>query len=422
MTDLRALSLICLLLVAIGPAIAESDKRTISGQLSYLQRIALTPDSIAVVEFRDADGQLQGETRFASDGRQVPLPFALQIPVDTSGQLRGAIWRAGRPAWVSDRIAIAAGEQPLELGTLRLQPITPTDFTTLMRCGETELEIAVSDDHARLRLNDQTLELSSTPAASGSKFVAQDDSDTFFWSKGNRALVSIAGETLPECLAAVPAQKPGDKLGNKPGDKTTFKARGNEPGWTLEIRGDQLRLVLDYGTREIETKLPAPVSTDDVKQYRLPEQDLSIRITEHRCNDSMTGMPYPKTVVLELEDRRLTGCGGEPSELLRGDAWTVRSLAGKPVPDEVSVRINFLEDNGVAGNSGCNRFMGQYELTGEGLSFGQLASTMMACPEPQMQVEPRFLGLLQAVNRFEMTPEGGLLLITSEGERISAER
>lgn len=410
MIDLRVLALIPALLPLISPAAAESDMRTISGQLSYMQRIALGPDSLVLVEFRGKDDQLQGETRFSSEGRQVPLPFALQVPVNTDGQIRGAIWSAGRPAWVSDAVAIKASDEPLELGTLMLERYRPMDFSTLMRCGETEIEISVVDDHARLRVDGETIDLVPVPAASGAKFAAEGDADSFFWSRGNNALVSIAGNQLPECVAAVPLEK------------TSFKARGNEPGWTLEISGDHLQLSLDYGARELEAQLPAPVSTGGIKVYQRPDQDLSIRISDRLCNDSMTGMPYPATVAIEVEGQRLNGCGGDPRALLEGPQWTITTLAGKPVPDDASVTLAFLDDNRVAGNSGCNRFMGGYELTGEGLSFGRLAGTMMACPEPQMQTEQRFLGLLQQVLSFEIMPDQGLALITTEGEQIIAER
>lgn len=415
-TDLRMLVLIPLVLIpllvaVLNPVAAEPATRTISGQLTYLQRIALTPDSVVVVEFRaDDDQALTDETRFGTEGRQVPLPFALQVPNNTSGQIRSAIWSSGRPAWISDPVAITAGDEPLEVGTLRLQSITPTGFTTVMRCGETEIEIGAIDDHPRLRVDGKTIDLLPTPAASGAKFAAQDDPETFFWSKGNSALVSLAGEPLPECVAAVPVEK------------TPFRARGNEPGWNVTMSGEQIALSLDYGTREIKAKLPEPVETNGTRVYSLPEQNLSIRISEHPCSDTMTGMPYPSTVELEIEDQRLTGCGGEPRALLEGPEWTVSRLDGEPVPDEVSVTINFLDDDRIAGSSGCNRFMGGYALTGEGLSFGQIAGTMMACPELQMQTEQRFLGLLQGINRFEIPSENELLLITSEDKRIKAER
>ena len=41
-----------------------------------------------------------------------------------------------------------------------------------------------------------------------------------------------------------------------------------------------------------------------------------------------------------------------------------------------------LEPGGkVAGSDGCNRLVGSYELTGETISFGRMAGTMMACPD-----------------------------------------
>jgi heat shock protein HslJ/membrane-bound inhibitor of C-type lysozyme len=410
LTYLHVLAVLPVLLSATALSAADTDTRTISGQLSYMQRVALSPDSEAVVEFRTADDQLQGETRFGSEERQVPLPFALEVPADAKGLVRAAIWSGGRPAWLSDPVAVEASDQPLELGTLMLKPFTPIGFTSRMRCGETELEIGFIDDHARMRVDGQTIDIYPVPAASGAKFAAQDDADTYFWSKGNSAMVSLAGDVLPECLTAVPA------------DQAPFRARGNEPGWNLEIRGNRLALTLDYGARQLEAKLPKPIDNEAMRVYELPERDLSIRISNQPCRDSMTGMPYPSTVAIEIEDRELNGCGGEPRALLEGPEWIVRSLAGEPIAGEVSVTINFLEDSRVAGSSGCNRFMGGYQLTGEGLSFEQLAGTMMACPEPQMRTEQRFLGLMHDVMRFEILPDKRLALITAEGEQIIAER
>jgi uncharacterized lipoprotein YbaY len=127
-TDLRALAVLPILLSMLSPATADPNQRMISGELSYMQRIALPPDSEAVVEFRTADDQLRGETRFGSDGRQVPLPFALEVPADAEGLVRAAIWSGGRPAWLSDPVEVEASDQPLELGTLMLKPLTPMGF------------------------------------------------------------------------------------------------------------------------------------------------------------------------------------------------------------------------------------------------------------------------------------------------------
>jgi heat shock protein HslJ len=312
---------------------------------------------------------------------------------------------------VSDPVTIAAGDGPLDLGDLRLEMLSPGSFKTLMRCGETEIELEQVDEQLlRLRVDGQTIELVPVAAASGAQYAAKDDPVTSLWSKGHNAQLSLAGKALPECLPAVPVEQ------------APFKARGNEPGWNLTISGDRLQLTHAYGAEEIKARLPKPQVTDQGRLYQLPEQNLSLRISEHPCADSMTGMPYPNSVQVELADQQLTGCGGEPKALLEGAEWQVRSIAGEAVPDQVSVSIQFLDNDRVAGSSGCNRFMGGYQLTGEGLSFGQLASTMMACVDPQMQTEQRFLGLLRSVSRFEISEQGELVLIGAEEQRIIAER
>jgi heat shock protein HslJ len=209
---------------------------------------------------------------------------------------------------------------------------------------------------------------------------------------------------------------------SSPADEARFSAQGNEPGWSLRITDTRLRLNLDYGERQIEAELPTAVEEDGVTTYRLADEDVSVRIHEQLCRDDMTGMPYPAAVTIETAGRELRGCGGNPRALLDGAEWTVGSLDGEPLPENVSISIKFLEDDRVAGHSGCNRFMGGYTLTGEGLSFGQLAGTMMACPEPQMEVERTFLTLMGEVVRFDRSDDGALVLETASGQRIIAER
>jgi heat shock protein HslJ len=241
-------------------------------------------------------------------------------------------------------------------------------------------------------------------------------------------LNDIRAYALCVCLAASPSwarsEPPADNTADV--EPPSFSARGNEPGWLLQITDDAIRLDLDYGQRRIEAPLPPAQQSDGTTVYALQDQGIRVTIRDQRCNDDMTGMPYPATVSIDDDGRPegspLRGCGGEPSDLLEGPEWRVTSIAGEPVPDDVSVTLEFLEQGRVAGSSGCNRMMGSYTLTGEGLSFGALAGTMMACPEPQMQIEKRFLDHLQQVVRFDLDPDGGLVLATGGGDAIEAER
>jgi heat shock protein HslJ len=63
----------------------------------------------------------------------------------------------------------------------------------------------------------------------------------------------------------------------------------------------------------------------------------------------------------------------------------------------------FGADQRVAGSAGCNRFSGTYTMEGESLSFGPLATTRMACPEPIMEQERAFLAALESTTQFTQT-------------------
>jgi putative lipoprotein len=63
--------------------------------------------------------------------------------------------------------------------------------------------------------------------------------------------------------------------------------------------------------------------------------------------------------------------------------WKATELGGKPVPAAESTREVYILLGGtgrVGGSDGCNRVIGSYVLTGDGIKFGALAGTQMACP------------------------------------------
>jgi heat shock protein HslJ len=63
--------------------------------------------------------------------------------------------------------------------------------------------------------------------------------------------------------------------------------------------------------------------------------------------------------------------------------WKLVQLDGKEVVASGArePHVVFDTDNRVAGSDGCNRVVGGYTSDGNKLSFSQLASTKMACPE-----------------------------------------
>lgn len=75
---------------------------------------------------------------------------------------------------------------------------------------------------------------------------------------------------------------------------------------------------------------------------------------------------------------------------LEGPTWQLDapgdSFAGVPTDAARPVTARF-EAGRLSGFSGCNRFMGGYQLSAGKVQIGMLAGSMMACPEPQMALE-----------------------------------
>lgn len=114
----------------------------------------------------------------------------------------------------------------------------------------------------------------------------------------------------------------------------------------------------------------------------------------------------------------LSACGDdEPAgpEALEGQTWVLTQFVAEDGGTEivdVGVDAEF-DGESVAGTSGCNRYNASYEASGNELSFGPIAGTQMACPEPQMSVEAHYLQLLESVATFEVE---GRAMSMADGE------
>jgi heat shock protein HslJ len=397
-------------LAALAPAIAAAPAaaRDISGSLTSLPPIALPADAEIMVEVWGRDG-LVAETRVPTEGRQVPLAFALAGLPEGPLLLRGAIADRGGVQWLSEPVPVAPGADDLDLGLLTVQPHQPAGFVTTWACGPEVVRAGFSEMEVVVSRGPEARVLPSVPAASGAKFADGAPDETSFWTKGDTATVVWSGGELPPCRRfALPTD-------------AAFVASGNEPFWLLELSEAGMRLTTPEGEEPGAGALPPAVIGTDRVVYPIPGGPI-VTLWPQGCNDSMTGMPYPVTVALDdgTEEGRRMGCGGDPAVLLAG-RWTVTAIDGEAVPEGVEVTMTFDGDR-VDGSAGCNRYTGGYSLTGEGLSFGPAAGTRMACPEPQMATEAAFYAALQAVDRFDIDAEGGLILLGADIPLIAARR
>ncbi|MDX1598841.1 MAG: META domain-containing protein [Marinobacter sp.] len=279
-----------------------------------------------------------------------------------------------------------------------------------MFCGQAAIDLDYREDSGQLVLTHEGTRYTLAPSrsASGARFTDGDDMDTVFWSKGNSANLTLNGNEFPECLAVGSLSTP-------------FVARGNEPFWHVTLVGRELTLSrMGEATETLYSRVVAQGESGQTIRAEREGLALTLDVAPQLCMDSMSGMPHPNQVRLTVNGETWAGCGGDPERLLRGTEWVVEDIDGGGIIDRSRVTIRFLADNRVVGRSSCNRYMGEWSLTGEGLEFGRMAGTLMACAPALMQQEERFLSVLSEVQRFKIGPHGELILTTADGDALRA--
>ena len=79
-------------------------------------------------------------------------------------------------------------------------------------------------------------------------------------------------------------------------------------------------------------------------------------------------------------------------------------------PNDFTITAEF-KDGRIVGKSAVNQYGGPYTAGDDGsFSVGDLVSTMMAGPEPDMKAERTYLGLLDAAKKFRV--EGDKLTVS----------
>lgn len=102
---------------------------------------------------------------------------------------------------------------------------------------------------------------------------------------------------------------------------------------------------------------------------------------------------------------------------LTGVTWIARSIAGESVAAGVESTLIVDQDGKIAGSGGCNRYFGGVKISGDALEIGPLGSTRMACPEPKMGQETRFMRALESAKTFRVD-NGTLVLSDDQGTDI----
>lgn len=97
---------------------------------------------------------------------------------------------------------------------------------------------------------------------------------------------------------------------------------------------------------------------------------------------------------------------------LTGD-WTLVAM-GDVTEFAAEITLGFnLEEGKISGRSACNRYFAPWAAEGGVVEIGMAGSTMMACPDPVMELEQSYFGALETVAGYRMV--GDDLELTDDG-------
>lgn len=111
-----------------------------------------------------------------------------------------------------------------------------------------------------------------------------------------------------------------------------------------------------------------------------------------------------------------------PDETLTNTYWRLDSLNGQTITAAENFREAHLvlhhDNNRLAGSTGCNTLIGSYRIAKSRLTFGQIATTKMACPEAQMHNEQAMLTVLEQVGYWQVSGST-LSLLDSDSQLLA---
>ncbi len=112
----------------------------------------------------------------------------------------------------------------------------------------------------------------------------------------------------------------------------------------------------------------------------------------------------------------LAGC--KSTDTLNDTNWLLVSLNGQPAIPDTQVTINF-EAGQINGSDGCNSYGTSYKVNGSKFSVNQnIATTMMACPEPIMEQATAYITALTQVATYKVDNQQ-LTLLDASGKTLA---
>jgi heat shock protein HslJ len=116
----------------------------------------------------------------------------------------------------------------------------------------------------------------------------------------------------------------------------------------------------------------------------------------------------------------LAACAGGSAASINGQ-WKLVSYGSvssqTPAAPDVDTSIEFKSGGPLSGNVGCNSFGGDYKVSGDTITFGAIASTMMFCEGPAGDQEMGTLTVLKDSAKFVLE-ENKLTITSGDGKSV----
>jgi heat shock protein HslJ len=104
----------------------------------------------------------------------------------------------------------------------------------------------------------------------------------------------------------------------------------------------------------------------------------------------------------------LAACGGAASRLA-GTSWQLATLDGHPALTDGTAWIRFDKGGRFSGSPGCNSLGGTWKSSGSNISFSEISTTLIGCPDAVAEQEAAFNAALEATTSYAI--EGATLTL-----------
>lgn len=197
-----------------------------------------------------------------------------------------------------------------------------------------------------------------------------------------------------------------------------YSAAGTEPFWSFNVEGGTMKFRPVDGEEIVVKSFTMKDLPDYRREYR--SKRITADISPGPCNDGMSDRSYYDNVSVRVDGKEYRGCGGGVmmQASLAGTKWQLVSLNGDKISDPEKTDIRF-DGKTISGTAGCNRMSGSYKIDNDTISFGPIAATKMACPDPWMQIETKFFSVLASRATYRRNGYGLLLLRGESGNEAA---